>query len=156
MKSDAELLYEARKIAREVVATHPCHAQALQGLTFKVWSMSRCAGKAWPYRKLVKLSRSYYSSEDNFARDFRDTVLHEIAHVLTPGDHHGPKWRSVAREIGCTAKRCHTLNLAEGFKQRRRTHGVLFCLDCSVWTRHRLVTCPKCGKQLIFRKLALD
>ncbi|SRR6266851_7383320 len=33
----------------------------------------------------------------------RQTILHEIAHALTPSDHgHGPEWQNTALEIGCT------------------------------------------------------
>jgi hypothetical protein len=34
---------------------------------------------------------------------FRQTLLHEIAHALTPADGHGEEWRRKAEEIGCTA-----------------------------------------------------
>jgi hypothetical protein len=38
---------------------------------------------------------------------FNDTLLHEIAHALAgPEAKHGPVWRAIAREIGCTAQRC--------------------------------------------------
>ena len=33
---------------------------------------------------------------------FRDVVLHEIAHALTPGAGHGQRWRETAIRIGST------------------------------------------------------
>jgi predicted SprT family Zn-dependent metalloprotease len=36
----------------------------------------------------------------------RDTVLHEIAHALTPGAGHGPRWRSEARRLGAAPRPC--------------------------------------------------
>lgn len=40
----------------------------------------------------------------------QNTILHEIAHALTPGHHHDHVWRAKAREIGCTGDRCATLD----------------------------------------------
>lgn len=34
--------------------------------------------------------------------DVIDTILHEVAHALTPGDGHGPKWKAVAKSLGCS------------------------------------------------------
>lgn len=36
----------------------------------------------------------------------RDTVLHEIAHALTPGAGHGPAWRRMAVQVGAEPQRC--------------------------------------------------
>lgn len=33
-----------------------------------------------------------------------DTILHEIAHALTPGDGHGNEWRAMCRKLGATPK----------------------------------------------------
>ena len=42
--------------------------------------------------------------------DIRDTLLHEIAHAIVgPGHAHDAVWRTAARRIGCTAKRCSTV-----------------------------------------------
>ena len=39
--------------------------------------------------------------------EVRDTVLHEVAHALAgPRAGHGPRWKAVARRIGCSAERC--------------------------------------------------
>ena len=36
----------------------------------------------------------------------RDTILHEIAHAMTPGAHHGPAWKVAAMAIGAKPNRC--------------------------------------------------
>lgn len=36
----------------------------------------------------------------------RETILHEIAHALTPGAHHGPAWVRQARALGIKGERC--------------------------------------------------
>jgi hypothetical protein len=41
-----------------------------------------------------------------------DTVVHEVAHALTPGSGHGAEWRAVATELGLVNPRS-TKNLAE-------------------------------------------
>ena len=42
-----------------------------------------------------------------------DTILHEIAHALCPGQHHNHVWRRKAIEIGCTGKRCYSNNVIQ-------------------------------------------
>ena len=40
--------------------------------------------------------------------DIENTLLHEIAHAIVGAEHgHDAVWRAKAREIGCTAERCH-------------------------------------------------
>ena len=36
----------------------------------------------------------------------RDTILHEIAHALTPGAGHGARWRTVAARLGAAPTPC--------------------------------------------------
>ncbi len=36
----------------------------------------------------------------------RDTILHEIAHALTPGAGHGPRWRAAASRLGAAPTPC--------------------------------------------------
>ena len=40
--------------------------------------------------------------------EIEDTLLHEIAHAIVGYEHrHDDVWKAKAREIGCTAERCH-------------------------------------------------
>jgi len=38
-----------------------------------------------------------------------DTLRHEAAHALTPGESHGAEWKMKARELGAKPKRCASL-----------------------------------------------
>jgi len=63
--------------------------------------------------------------------EMKDTVLHEIAHVLAGLQAgHGPAWRAACRKIGAKAERCHLM----------KTSDILH-------TFAYLLTCPKCGAQ---------
>lgn len=67
-------------------------------------------------RKQITISK--YLTFLNSEEEFRDTVLHEIAHALAiergVHDGHGPQWRSIAREIGCVPRRCHNAEVVPG------------------------------------------
>lgn len=43
----------------------------------------------------------------NSVERVRNTLLHEIAHALTPGHGHDYVWRMKARTIGCDGRRCY-------------------------------------------------
>lgn len=64
------------------------------------WGLAS-AGICDCYNKIIKLSHGI--TEVTPAYYVRMTTLHEIAHALTsrePG--HGPKWRAMCRELGCS------------------------------------------------------
>lgn len=45
---------------------------------------------------------------NNSEEDVRNTILHEIAHALTPGHGHDRTWRAQATAIGCDGQRCYS------------------------------------------------
>ena len=49
-----------------------------------------------------------------------DTILHEIAHGLTPGHGHDYVWRSKALSIGCNGERCFDVNDSETLKEAKK------------------------------------
>lgn len=67
-------------------------------------------------RGKIELSWNFFEVFSDF--DIKDTILHEIAHALTPTPiqrtstgrtrriHHGAEWKAKAKEIGCSGERC--------------------------------------------------
>ena len=51
--------------------------------------------------RLITLTLTYCAMMGK--EEIIDTVLHEIAHALTPGKGHGAEWQRIAKRIGCKA-----------------------------------------------------
>ena len=60
-------------------------------------------GCCYYHKKLITLSKVLVELNDE--AEVLDTILHEIAHGLTPGGH-TKAWRKTALAIGCNGKRC--------------------------------------------------
>ena len=105
-------------------------AHGLVGWRIKLDHARRRAGQCDFTNKTISLSRLYVRHAE--ISHIRDTILHEIAHALV-GPHHGHDavWRQKAREIGCTASRCHTLSFSRAKWQMRCPNG------CFAVERHR-------------------
>jgi predicted SprT family Zn-dependent metalloprotease len=74
----------------------------------------------------------------------RDTVLHEIAHALTPGANHGPAWRAAAVRIGA-----RPLARADGRSLVKPTPTwVAECPRCAatLWRYRRATTPVACAR----------
>ena len=112
------------------LATELMQVHGLVGWRIKLDNARRRAGQCDYSKKIISLSRLYVRHAD--ADHIRDTILHEIAHALV-GPHHGHDavWRQKAREIGCTASRCHTLSFSRAKWQMRCPNG------CFAVERHR-------------------
>jgi len=82
--------------------------------------------------------------------EFRDTLFHEVAHLIAGygcGDrHHGKMWRKVFADLGYPGgERCHSLGRLRGTtgKPRTRTVYEYECKGCgSIWTSRRKVSAP--------------
>lgn len=59
-------------------------------------------------RKTIALSTPLVTCNEEAA--VRDTILHEIAHALTPGSGHNHLWKAKCREIGARPVKCFTSN----------------------------------------------
>lgn len=70
--------------------------------TFRFSHAKRWHGQCNYTKKTISLSYTHTSANDEEV--VLDTILHEIAHALTPGAGHGPIWKTIAKRIGCTAK----------------------------------------------------
>ena len=58
--------------------------------------------------RMIGLSKHLVSLNDE--AKIKNTILHEIAHALTPGHHHDWVWQRKAIEIGCNGERCYSSN----------------------------------------------
>lgn len=76
----------------------------LAGWTFAFDRAVRRAGSCRYDTRRITLSRAL--TQLHTQAEVRDTVLHEIAHALCPGEGHSQKWRRTAISIGSTGQRC--------------------------------------------------
>lgn len=91
----------------------------------------------------------------------RDTIVHEIAHALTKGDHHGAKWKATGDAIGAkwnltmtrTAQREDIPDLQENCKyiiQCPKCEQLYKYQRCSDAVKHpNLYRCGKCKSSLV-------
>lgn len=130
-------LEKAKQIANQLMGQSfrvkgmVCCAKEL-GYTFQ-WGRAKRRCGCCDYRnKVIKLDRSYV--EDNEEADIRDTILHEMAHAFARYIYgrvqpHGPEWKLVCREIGCTGNRVRkhaVVNTKGDYELRHKDTGQVF------------------------------
>lgn len=125
----------ALDLAYELMAEH-----GLVGWRVKLDHARRRAGQCDYGAKVISLSRHYVRYAE--IAHIRDTILHEIAHALVGPRHgHDAVWRQKARELGCTANRCHTLNFATSRWIMRCPNG---CFEVERHRRKKGLVCATC------------
>jgi predicted SprT family Zn-dependent metalloprotease len=132
-------LYAARDLAISLLRRH-----GLDEWTFRFDHARRRFGACRYGQKTITLSR--YLTFLNSDEQVRDTILHEIAHALAPGDGHGAKWKRKCREIGAVPRRCYRDEEVIS-PPRRIARYQIGCPHCNWWQdRHR-----RPGRKLICR-----
>lgn len=98
---------EAEELAIELIAKH------LPSMNWQfVWGNKINALGTCNYRKKhIILSRRWVIASP--VEVVLDTIIHEIAHALTPGNKHGAIWRSTFKELGGTGERTASKKLAK-------------------------------------------
>jgi len=141
-------LYLARDLARTLIRQH-----GLVQWSFAYDHARRRFGSCQPTRKVITLSKHLVFLNDE--EQVRDTILHEIAHALTPGDGHGRRWRAKCLEVGAKPSRCYTDEDVTS-PPRRPAAFQMGCERCGWWvdrrrqTRRRLV-CKACRSPVVIR-----
>jgi predicted SprT family Zn-dependent metalloprotease len=79
------------------------HNLLSKGWHFKFDGAKRRLGCCNYTKRTISLSREWTTINDE--AEVQDTILHEIAHALTPGCKHNHVWRAKAIEIGCNGNR---------------------------------------------------
>jgi predicted SprT family Zn-dependent metalloprotease len=135
-KTKGQILVRAREILRETMERCPQYMDKLLTVHFEVSGrMTNRAGAAYYRTDTVKLSLPFFADPMNFDESLFETVTHELAHLVVGtedrnGRPHGPQWKLVHRSMGGTGRRCHSLNLAEGYSRRRQTRVEFPCSRC--------------------------
>lgn len=94
-------LQKAQKLAYELIAKHNLE------YNFRFDSSLRRFGSCNISKKIITLSRKLVKLNDE--KRVIKTLVHEIAHALTPNSGHNWKWRKVAKSLGHSGERCYSL-----------------------------------------------
>jgi predicted SprT family Zn-dependent metalloprotease len=92
-------LKKAEKLAKELMHEH------CPEYSFAFDNAKRRMGCCHYDTNQITLSRHLVAINDESR--VLNTILHEIAHALTKGHHHGRVWKAKAIELGCDGKRCY-------------------------------------------------
>lgn len=142
-ESNQRQLSDCVAVAEALIQQH-----GLDGWSFQFDSAQKRAGACAFNTKVISLSRLYCLKASE--AQFRDTVLHEIAHALAgPKHNHDATWKRIARSIGCTADRNHTVDFAPA-------KYIASCSRCG-WhqkknRRLRGGVCRTCGQLVTYRR----
>lgn len=141
-------LYESAHLARSLMSEH-----GLTGWSFAFDHARRRFGACNYTRKRITLSRPLVLL--NGIDAVRDTVLHEIAHALCPGDRHGPRWRAMCARLGANPKRCYNDDEVVSPAPPPARY-LLGCTRCDWWSpRRRRVNgrymCRTCRGRVVYR-----
>ena len=141
-------LYAARDLARALMTRH-----GLADWQFLFDHARWRFGSCQPRRKRITLSRVLTLLNDE--SEIRDTILHEIAHALTPGDGHGNRWKAACVKIGARPTRCYSDERVAS-PPRRPARFRIGCPVCGWWadrhrrSRHKLI-CRSCRREIVLR-----
>ena len=142
---------EAERIARALMDQH-----GLVDWTFAFDRACRRFGACWYKRRRITLSRPL--TELNAAEEVRDTLLHEIAHALSPGGH-TPAWKATCVRIGARPVRCFSPATVALPSLHRACTYVARCRCPQPHTRYRrpgrVYLCRRCRQKLVWRRTGL-
>lgn len=103
---------QALAIREEIIAKFPQHMTLLRNVRMRASNRTTRALGTCRFRNGVPfeivISHNAFQHEANVS-EFRDTVLHEIAHAIAGSKAgHGWSWKLVATQVGATPQRCST------------------------------------------------
>lgn len=119
-----ERLATVRAIAEHLMAQHGL-TDGPDKWTFNYNTRKRCTGLCRYRERSIEVST--YHAEQSPIENVTNTILHEIAHALTPGDNHGAAWRVACCEIGAAPARCY-----QGPEIDKQHKWELRCYNCGL------------------------
>jgi predicted SprT family Zn-dependent metalloprotease len=141
--------HDATQLARLLMSHH-----GLSGWTFRFDHARRRFGSCRYGEKAITLSRPLTLLND--LEQVRDTILHEIAHALCPGDGHGPRWKAACHRLGAKPLRCYTDQSVRS-PARSAARYRMGCERCDWWVDRRRqhargrYVCRRCQGPLVYQ-----
>jgi predicted SprT family Zn-dependent metalloprotease len=122
----------------------------LAGWTFAFDGAKRRGGACDFRRRRITVAAGFAAVADE--AEIEDTLLHEVAHALVgPRHHHDAVWRAKARELGCSARRCHAVAFSEPALVASCANG---CFAVGRHRRRRGMRCRRCGGGVVYAPAA--
>jgi len=143
--------HDAAQLARSLMAEH-----GLSAWSFRFDHARRRFGSCRYGQRVITLSRPLTLL--NNAEQVRDTILHEIAHALSPGDGHGLAWKAACHRIGARPVRCYTEQAVRS-PARAPARYRMGCKQCDWWIERRRrpdrrYLCRRCRGPLVYQERA--
>jgi predicted SprT family Zn-dependent metalloprotease len=91
-------LFDAEILAKTLIS------EWLPEYTFRWNNRKTIFGMCYWHLGIIELSKPLTQLRTN--TEVMQTIMHEIAHGLTPGDRHGKLWQAQMRKFGLPAHRC--------------------------------------------------
>ena len=122
----------------------------LGGWSFAFDGAKRRGGACHFGRRQITMAAGFAATADE--AEIEDTLLHEIAHALVGRWHqHDAVWQAKAREIGCSARRCHDVTFSEPTLIARCVNG---CFAIGRHRSRRNMRCRRCGGAVSYVRVA--
>lgn len=142
-------LDDARAVAVGLMARHGLHTWK-----FRFDHARRRFGSCRYAARTITLSRPLVLLNDE--SQVRDTILHEIAHALTPGDGHGARWKAACLQVGASPTRCYDVHAVRA-PARPAAKYRLGCKACDWWVDRRKLSphryiCKRCRGKLVYQE----
>lgn len=113
-------LTEIREFANEVLRDEHL---AEDGWTFTFnGRLRRALGRCCYSDRTIELSRDFAVAH-GLDEHVKDTILHEVAHALTPGHGHDKVWKRVARRLGATPRATNKAPLKYSYHRWELRYG---------------------------------
>ena len=133
------------------LASQKLYQHGLQEWTFGFGNFGRRLGVC-KYR-INRIEIAEYYAANNPIEEVMDTLMHEIAHALTPGHKHNSVWRAMAVQLGARPKSCAISEVAvkPGEWQAKCDCGKVYHkYKNAPGLEQRRFTCPACQMPMWF------